>query len=95
MVISMIFCDLPDAVHSTDVAMAYEFTESLPRERRLISAKKSKYEIICHSHIVDTQAREVEQRCFDREKSELHTIDLTDQTSIVEDSIQTVYRHTA
>ena len=83
----MVFCDLPDAVHSTDVAIAYEFTESLPRERRLISAEKSEYEIICHSHIVDAQAREVEQRCLDREKSELHTIDLTDQTSIVENSI--------
>ena len=83
----MLFRDLPDAVHSTDIAISDELTEEITRKFGFVFAEKSEDEILSDSSVVYTQTRDIEERRLKREKSKLCTVDLPFYTSIMKDSI--------
>ena len=72
----MLFRDLPDTVHSTDIAISDELSEEITKEFGLISTEKSENEVLSDSCFMYTQARDVEERGFEGEKPEPYTVDL-------------------
>lgn len=83
----MLFRDLPDAVHSTDIAISDELTEKVTRKLGFVFAKESKDKILGDSCLVYTQTRDIEERGLEGEKSKLRTVDLTFCADIMKDSI--------
>lgn len=83
----MLLRDLPDAVHSTDIAISDELTEEVTRKLGFVFAEKSEDEILSDSSVVYTQTRDIEERRLKREKSKLCTVDLPFYTRIMKDSI--------
>lgn len=50
----MLFRNLPDAVHSADIAVSDKITEKITRKLSFILAKESKDEILSDSCLMDT-----------------------------------------
>lgn len=83
----MLFRDLPDTVHSADIAISDEFTEKVTRKLGFVLTKESKDQVLSDSCLVYTQTRDIEEGRLEREKSELRTVDLPFCADIMKDSV--------